>query len=232
MPSSTPTGASEWRTSSIARSTTRRTSTCRSAPASRRRTSTPSPSRTSPSCPGTPSSSGSGRRSCAGTRSRSSSRRTPSRPSWAATSRATSRAETLYEVGFNHFWRGRSDEHLGDLVYLQGHSSPGFYARAFLEGRLTEAELRRFRQEVGGGGLSSYPHPWLMPRFWQFPTVSMGLGPLMAIYQARFMKYLDAREIVGARRPQGVGVHGRRRDGRARVDGRDRPRRDASGSTT
>ena len=106
-------------------------------------------------------------------------------------------AETLYEVGFNHFWRGRSDDHLGDLVYLQGHSSPGFYARAFLEGRLTEAQLRRFRQEVGGEGLSSYPHPWLMPRFWQFPTVSMGLGPLMAIYQARFMKYLDAREIVG-----------------------------------
>jgi pyruvate dehydrogenase E1 component len=107
-------------------------------------------------------------------------------------------AETLYEVGFNHFWRARSDAHLGDLVYLQGHSSPGFYARAFLEGRLSEEELRRFRQEVGGGGLSSYPHPWLMPGFWQFPTVSMGLGPLMAIYQARFMKYLDARGIVAA----------------------------------
>ena len=105
-------------------------------------------------------------------------------------------AETLYEVGFNHFWRGRTEDHLGDLVYLQGHSSPGFYARAFLEGRLSEEELRRFRQEVGGGGLSSYPHPWLMPHFWQFPTVSMGLGPLMAIYQARFMKYLSAREIV------------------------------------
>jgi pyruvate dehydrogenase E1 component len=107
-------------------------------------------------------------------------------------------AETLYEVGFNHVWRGRSDAHLGDLVYLQGHSAPGFYARAFLEGRLSEDELRRFRQEVGGGGLSSYPHPWLMPGFWQFPTVSMGLGPLMAIYQARFMKYLDARGIVRA----------------------------------
>jgi pyruvate dehydrogenase E1 component len=107
-------------------------------------------------------------------------------------------AETLYEVGFNHFWRGRSDSHLGDLVYLQGHSSPGFYSRAFLEGRLSEEELHRFRQEVGGGGLSSYPHPWLMPGFWQFPTVSMGLGPLMAIYQARFMKYLDARGIVPA----------------------------------
>jgi pyruvate dehydrogenase E1 component len=105
-------------------------------------------------------------------------------------------AETLYEVGFNHFWRARSETHDGDLVYLQGHSSPGFYARAFLEGRLTEAELRRFRQEVAGGGLSSYPHPWLMPRFWQFPTVSMGLGPLMAIYQARFMKYMAARGML------------------------------------
>jgi pyruvate dehydrogenase E1 component len=107
-------------------------------------------------------------------------------------------AETLYEVGFDHFWRGRSGDHLGDLVYVQGHSSPGFYSRAFLEGRLSEEQLRNFRQEVGGGGLSSYPHPWLMPDFWQFPTVSMGLGPLMAIYQARFMKYLDARGIVPA----------------------------------
>jgi pyruvate dehydrogenase E1 component len=107
-------------------------------------------------------------------------------------------AETLYEVGFNHFWRARSEDHLGDLVYIQGHSSPGLYARAYLEGRLSEEELRRFRQEVGGGGLSSYPHPWLMPTFWQFPTVSMGLGPLMAIYQARFMKYLAARGIAEA----------------------------------
>ncbi|MCZ7588286.1 MAG: pyruvate dehydrogenase (acetyl-transferring), homodimeric type [Gaiella sp.] len=105
-------------------------------------------------------------------------------------------AETLYEVGFDHFWRGRSGDHLGDLVYLQGHSSPGFYARAFLEGRFSEEEMHRFRQEIGGGGLSSYPHPWLMPHFWQFPTVSMGLGPLMGIYQARFMRYLAARGIV------------------------------------
>ncbi len=105
-------------------------------------------------------------------------------------------AETLYEVGFNHFWRARSEAHGGDLVYMQGHSSPGIYSRAFLEGRLTEENLHRFRQEVDGGGLSSYPHPWLMPEFWQFPTVSMGLGPLMAIYQARFMKYLAARDIV------------------------------------
>ena len=105
-------------------------------------------------------------------------------------------AETLYEIGFNHFWRARSEEHGGDLVYMQGHSSPGIYARAYLEGRLSEEQLHRFRQEVGGGGLSSYPHPWLMPEFWQFPTVSMGLGPLMAIYQARFLKYMAAREML------------------------------------
>jgi pyruvate dehydrogenase E1 component len=105
-------------------------------------------------------------------------------------------AETLYEIGFNHFWRARSESHGGDLVFMQGHSSPGIYARAFLEGRLSEDQLRRFRQEVAGGGLSSYPHPWLMPDFWQFPTVSMGLGPLMAIYQARFMKYLAARGVI------------------------------------
>ena len=105
-------------------------------------------------------------------------------------------AETLYEVGFNHFWRARSEASLGDLIFMQGHSSPGIYARAYLEGRLSEAELHRFRQEVGGGGLSSYPHPWLMSGFWQFPTVSMGLGPLTAIYQARFMKYLVARDII------------------------------------
>jgi pyruvate dehydrogenase E1 component len=105
-------------------------------------------------------------------------------------------AATLYEVGFNHFWRAPTDEQRGDLVYIQGHSSPGIYARAFLEGRLTEEQLRGFRQEVSReNGLSSYPHPWLMPDFWQFPTVSMGLGPLMAIYQARFMKYLEGRGI-------------------------------------
>jgi pyruvate dehydrogenase E1 component len=104
-------------------------------------------------------------------------------------------ASTLYEVGFNHFWRAPSAEHGGDLVFVQGHSSPGVYARAFLEGRLSEEQVRRFRREVGGGGLSSYPHPWLMPDFWQFPTVSMGLGPLMAIYQAHFMKYLHGRGL-------------------------------------
>src|SRR4051812_14100019 len=103
---------------------------------------------------------------------------------------------TLYHVGWNHFWHGPTEDNPGDLVYFQGHSAPGFYARAFVEGRLTEEQLRRFRTEVGGGGLSSYPHPWLMPDFWQFPTVSMGLGPLMAIYQARFMKYLQGRNVA------------------------------------
>jgi pyruvate dehydrogenase E1 component len=105
---------------------------------------------------------------------------------------------TLYEVGFNHFWRAPTDDHGGDLVFMQGHSSPGVYARAYLEGRLNEGDLNRFRQEVGGGGLSSYPHPWLMPDFWQFPTVSMGLGPMMAIYQARFMRYMENRDMIPA----------------------------------
>src|SRR6201996_3205085 len=105
-------------------------------------------------------------------------------------------AATLYEVGFNHFWRAKSAAHPGDMVFMQGHSSPGIYARAYLEGRLDEAQLLRFRQEVRGDGLSSYPHPWLMPDFWQFPTVSMGLGPMMAIFQARFVRYLEHRGIV------------------------------------
>src|ERR671924_634605 len=112
-------------------------------------------------------------------------------------------AATLYEVGFNHFWHAPSADHGGDLVYMQGHSSPGFYARAFLEGSLSEERLKGFRQEVSReGGLSSYPHPWLMPDFWQFPTVSMGLSPIMAIYQARFMRYLQDRGILD--------THGRR----------------------
>jgi pyruvate dehydrogenase E1 component len=107
-------------------------------------------------------------------------------------------AATLYETGFNHFWHAPSAEHGGDLVFIQGHSSPGIYARAFLEGRLTEEQMKGFRTEADPSkpGLSSYPHPWLMPDFWQFPTVSMGLGPLMAIYQARFMKYLTGRGIA------------------------------------
>src|SRR5450830_554564 len=99
-------------------------------------------------------------------------------------------------IGFNHFWHAPTEEHGGDLLYIQGHSSPGIYARAFLEGRLTEEQLLHFRREVDGKGLSSYPHPKLMPDFWQFPTVSMGLGPLMSIYQARFLKYLHARGIA------------------------------------
>jgi len=99
-------------------------------------------------------------------------------------------------IGFNHFWHAPTEEHGGDLLYIQGHSSPGIYARAFLEGRLSEDQLLNFRREVDGKGLSSYPHPKLMPDFWQFPTVSMGLGPLMAIYQARFLKYLHARGIA------------------------------------
>jgi len=105
-------------------------------------------------------------------------------------------AATLYDVGFQHFWHAPSTGHGGDLVYIQGHSSPGIYARAFLEGRITEEQLVNFRQEVDGKGLSSYPHPWLMPGFWQFPTVSMGLGPIMAIYQARFLKYLHHRGLA------------------------------------
>ena len=105
-------------------------------------------------------------------------------------------AATLYDVGMNHFWRAKNNKFGGDLVYFQGHSAPGMYARAFLEGRLTEKQLNSFRQEVKKDGLSSYPHPWLMPKFWQFPTVSMGLGPMLAIYQARFMKYLINRGLI------------------------------------
>jgi pyruvate dehydrogenase E1 component len=103
---------------------------------------------------------------------------------------------TLYDTGFNHFWHARSEGHGGDLIYFQGHISPGIYARSYLEGRFSEEQLDKFRQEVDGGGLSSYPHPWLMPDYWQFPTVSMGLGPLMAIYQARFLKYLGSRGLA------------------------------------
>ncbi|MET0088496.1 MAG: pyruvate dehydrogenase (acetyl-transferring), homodimeric type [Candidatus Thiodiazotropha sp.] len=103
---------------------------------------------------------------------------------------------TLFDVGFNHFFRAPSKERDGDLIFFQGHSAPGVYARAYMEGRLSEEQLYSFRQEVDGHGLSSYPHPWLMPGFWQFPTVSMGLGPLMAIYQARFMRYLHDRGVV------------------------------------
>ena len=103
---------------------------------------------------------------------------------------------TLFGIGFNHFWHAPSENHGGDLIYFQGHSAPGIYARAYLEGRLTEDQLLNFRRDVDGKGVTSYPHPWLMPDFWQFPTVSMGLGPLQAIYQARFLKYMHARGLA------------------------------------
>ncbi|MFT6092484.1 MAG: pyruvate dehydrogenase E1 component, partial [Pseudohongiellaceae bacterium] len=103
---------------------------------------------------------------------------------------------TLYDIGFNYFFRGPGEKNEGDLIYYQGHSSPGIYARSFLEGRITAEQLDNFRQEVNGDGLSSYPHPWLMPDYWQFPTVSMGLGPIQAIYQAHVMKYLSSRELL------------------------------------
>src|SRR5690554_6216047 len=103
---------------------------------------------------------------------------------------------TLYDIGFNHFFRAATDDYGGDLIYFQGHSAPGIYARAFLEGRLTEEQLDNFRREVDGKGLPSYPHPWLMPDFWQFPTVSMGLGAIQSIYQAYFMRYMEAQEQI------------------------------------
>ena len=101
----------------------------------------------------------------------------------------------MFAAGFNHFWHAESEGHGGDCLYIQGHSAPGIYARAYLEGRLTEEQLLNFRQEGAGKGLSSYPHPKLMPNFWQFPTVSMGLAPIMGIYQARFMRYLEDRGL-------------------------------------
>ena len=107
-------------------------------------------------------------------------------------------AATLYDVGYNHFFRAQTENFGGDLVFMQGHSSPGIYARAFIEGRLTEEQLENFRREVDGKGISSYPHPWLIPDFWQFPTVSMGLGPIMSIYQAHFMRYMHDRGIIDA----------------------------------
>ena len=105
-------------------------------------------------------------------------------------------AAEIFEVGFNHFFRARDESHGGDLVFYQPHSAPGVYARAFLEGRLSEEQLANYRQEVGGNGLSSYPHPWLMPDFWQFPTGSMGIGPISAVYQARYMRYLEHRNLA------------------------------------
>ena len=154
------------------------------------------------------------RRSCAGTRSRWWCAPTARTPSSAATSRATPRRRTCSRSASTI---SSAPGQRGDLVYFQPHSAPGVYARAFLEGRLTEEHLDHYRREVGGKGLSSYCHPWLMPDFWQFPTGSMGLGPINAIYQARFMRYLENRGILDTDGPQGVGVRRRRRDGRARV---------------
>jgi pyruvate dehydrogenase E1 component len=141
------------------------------------------------------SSTRSARRS-AGTRWRSSCARTRNPPSSAGHIASFQSSALLYDIGFGHFWHAPTAEHGGDLIYVQGHVSPGIYARAFVEGRLTEQQLLGFRQESDGKGIPSYPHPWLMPEFWQFPTVSMGLGPLMAIYQARFLKYLEGRGLA------------------------------------
>ena len=131
-------------------------------------------------------------------------------------------AAALYEVGFNHFFRGKGDGGYGDQVFFQGHAAPGIYARAFLEGRLTEEQLDHFRRETDGRGLPSYPHPRRLPTFWEFPTVSMGLGPLNAVYQARFNRYLYNRQIVDTSNATRVVLRRRRRDGRAGIDGRAR----------
>jgi pyruvate dehydrogenase E1 component len=144
----------------------------------------------------------------------------PTAAIWADTSVRSHRSRTCSARASTTSGMPTARDHGGDLLYIQGHSAPGIYARAFLEGRLTEEQLLNFRQEVGGKGLSSYPHPKLMPDFWQFPTVSMGLGPLMAIYQARFNKYLHNRGIKPTPQAQGLGLPRRRRDGRARVAGR------------
>src|SRR5690554_8098612 len=105
-------------------------------------------------------------------------------------------AAALYDVGFSHFWHAPNGDHDGDLIFFQGHAVPGVYARAYMLGRFNEEQMDNFRQETDGKGISSYPHPWLMPDFWQFPTVSMGLGPIQAIYQANIMKYLSNRGMV------------------------------------
>jgi len=122
-------------------------------------------------------------------------------------------AADLFEVGFNHFFRARSADFAGDLIYFQPHSAPGIYARAYLEGRLDDNNLAHYRQEIaaaasGTHGLSSYPHPWLMPEFWQFPTGSMGIGPISSIYQARFIRYLEHRGLLATQERKVWGVFG------------------------
>jgi pyruvate dehydrogenase E1 component len=139
---------------------------------------------------------------------------------------------TMLGAGFNHFWHAETPEHGGDCLYIQGHSAPGIYARAFLEGRITEEQLLNFRQEVDGKGLSSYPHPKLMPEFWQFPTVSMGLGPLMAHLPGALPEVPARPRHRQHRQPQGVGLPRRRRDGRSGIAGRHRRGRSARGWTT
>ena len=159
-------------------------------------TSTPSRPTSSRRFRATSTSSGASARSTAGTRWRRWCGATRCRASTAGTSPRFASSAVLYDIGLNHFWRTRTEKHGGDLVFFQGHAIPGIYARSFMEGRLSEETLDNFRSETGGEGLSSYPHPWLMPDYWQFPTVSMGLGPLMAIYQARFMKYMHNRGLI------------------------------------
>ena len=117
-------------------------------------------------------------------------------------------AAEIFETGFNHFFRAATKDFAGDLIYFQPHSAPGVYARAYLEGRLSEEQLSNYRQEVGGNGLCSYPHPWLMPDFWQFPTGSMGIGPLNAVYQARYMRYLEGRGLASTEGRHVWGVFG------------------------
>ena len=125
---------------------------------------------------------------------------------------------TLYEVGHNHFFRGSDGTNLGDMVYFQGHASPGVYSRAYLEWRINAPKLHHFRQELASvGGLSSYPHPYLMPDFWQFPTVSMGLAPIMSIYQARFIRYLQSRGLISGEEPRDLVFRRRRRNGRTGI---------------
>ena len=147
-------------------------------------------------CPAARRSSGGSRASSAGTRWRWSCAPTALSDGIGGHISTFASAATLYEIGFNHFFRGKDSDGDADIIYFQGHAAPGIYARAFLEGRLPVEKLSNFRRELAeGGGLSSYPHPWLMPDFWQFPTVSMGLGPIMSIYQARFNRYLEDRGL-------------------------------------
>ena len=199
----------------------------------RRRTSTRSRRPSRCRIPATATSSAASRASSAGTRWRWSCAPTASRTASAATSRPTRRRRRSTKSAFNHFFRGKDAGGDADVIYFQGHASPGIYARAFLEGRLTEEHLRNFRHELRpSGGLSSYPHPWLMPDFWEFPTVSMGLGPLMAIYQARFIAIPRESRPEDAVRSEGLGVPRRRRDRRAgSARARSRSRRARSSTT-